>query len=113
MDQWVLVPLDVNTNEVIAAGLADVCRTNETMQTPEGPGYIVPSDLFVGSDRIARPSVFLKKVERSAMKFNLRFSLYRIRRGGGKPEKWSFSFSGRGKKRQAAAKKIIKALKHF
>ena len=111
-DKWILVPLDANTNEVIAQGLADFCRAGETMQTPKGPGYIVPSDLYIDKDGIARPSVFLKKIESSTSKFNLKFAVYRVR-GQGKPEKWVFSFISRGKKRQAVAKKIIKALKYF
>lgn len=111
IDKWILVPLGANTNEVVAEALAGLCRANETMQTPEGPGYIVPSDLFIGSDGISRPSVFIKKVELSARQFNLRYSLYRIK-DKGKPQKWGFSFIGRGKKCQAAAKRIGKVLKH-
>lgn len=106
-DQWILVPLDAGTNEVFARSLANICRADETMETQEGPGYIVPADLFPDQDGDPQPSVFLKKIENSVGKFNLRYSLYRVK-DKGKPQKWNFSFTGRGKKRQAVKKQINK-----
>ena len=102
-DQWILVPLDSYTNEAFALTLAAKCRAVETTNTPEGEGYFVPADLYVDG----RPSPFIKMVENSVRNCNLKYSLYRSQ-DGGKPQKWNFSFAGRGKKRLAAKKKIKK-----
>lgn len=107
MKNWVIVPIGASTNEVIARALADICRADETMATPEGQGYIVPADLFLDKDGIPRPSVLLKKIESSVGSLNLQYAVYSVE-DGGKPQKWNFSFIGRGKKRQAAKKKITK-----
>ncbi len=106
---WILVPIGSHTNEMIARDLSGICRADETIQTKEGQGYIVPSDLFVDDDGKERPSVFLKKIESSQAQFNLKYKIFR-KEGGGEPKEWPFSFINRGQGKTKATKTVNKII---
>jgi hypothetical protein len=104
---WVLVPIGGHTNNIFADMLAEMQRADTRIDTFDGPGYIVPSELLLDKKGEQKPSILIKKVESSVGKFNLDYYLY-VKIGDRKPKKWKYSFTNKGKGHKVAKEAVKK-----